>query len=77
MDIQLEKYKLLEWLIGLKDEVVISKIKDLKENTEGEWSKGVSDIEKLFVEAGLKDIDEGNTFSHDQILNEISKMYNL
>ncbi len=77
MDIQLEKYKLLEWLIGLKDEDVISKIKDLKNNNEDEWSKDVSETEKLFIKSGLKDIEAGNTFSHDQVMEEISKVYGL
>ena len=77
MDIQLEKYKLLEWLIGLKDEDVISKIKDLKNNNEDEWSKAVAETEKLFIKAGMKDIDEGNTFSYEKLMEEISNVYGL
>lgn len=77
MDIQLEKYELLEWLIGLKDEVVISKIKDLKKNNESDWSQDVSETEKLFILAGLKDIEEGNTFSHDEVMEDIRKRYGL
>ncbi len=30
MDIQIEKYKLIEWLMNLKDEAIISKIKNIK-----------------------------------------------
>lgn len=77
MDIQLEKYKLLEWLIGLKDERIISKIKELKIKNESDWSQDISETEKLFIKAGLKDIEEGNTFSHDQVMEEISKEYGL
>lgn len=75
MDIQLEKYKLLEWLIGIKDETVISKIKELKVKNESEWSPEISETEKLFIKAGLKDIEEGNIFSHDQVMEEINKTY--
>lgn len=38
MNIQLEKYKLLEWLIGLKDERIISKIIEVKSENENSWS---------------------------------------
>lgn len=77
MDIQLEKYKLLEWLIRLDDEKVISKIKDLKSENENTWSKDISETEQLFITAGLKDIEDSNTFSHNQVMEDISKAYGL
>ncbi len=77
MDIQLEKYKLIEWLMNLKDESVISKIKELKNVNDSEWSNDVSESEKTFIKAGLKDIKEGHVFSHNQVMEEISKTYNL
>ena len=75
MDIQLEKYKLLEWLIGLKDEAIISKIKELQSANETGWSQEISETEKLFIKAGLKDIDDGNTFSHNQVMEDIKRKY--
>jgi|UniRef100_UPI00404A7F56 hypothetical protein len=77
MDIQLEKYKLIEWLMSLKDESIISKIKELKKNNSDEWSSDVSDTEKGFIEAGLKDIESGNTFTHQQVMEELNKTYGL
>ena len=77
MDIQLEKYKLIEWLMSLKDESVISKIKELKQVNDSEWSNEVSESEKAFIQAGLKDIQEDHVFSHDQVMEEINKAYNL
>lgn len=77
MDIQLEKYKLLEWLISLKDENVISKIKELKSQNEGVLSQKISETEELFIKAGLKDIEEGNTFTHHQVMEDINKTYGL
>ena len=73
MDIQLEKYKLLEWLISVKDEKVISKIKELKSQNESK----ISETEELFIKAGLKDIEEGNTFTHHQVMEDINKTYGL
>lgn len=79
MDIQLEKYKLMEWLINLKDESVISKLKNIKDglSTSSDWADNVSETEKLLIEAGLKDIEEGKTFTHEQVMKEISGAYGL
>ena len=76
MDIQLEKYKLIEWLMNLKDESVISKVKDIKNTlTNSDWTSDISETEKLLIEAGLKDIEQGNTFTHSQVMEEINKYY--
>ncbi|WP_142785241.1 hypothetical protein [Changchengzhania lutea] len=79
MDIQLEKYKLVEWLMSLKDESIISKIKHMKNNlsTASDWSSDISETEKLLIEAGLKDIEEGNTFTHEQVMKEINEAYGI
>ena len=79
MDIQMEKYKLMEWLINLKDESIISKLREIKNNrsTSSDWTDDISDTEKLLIEAGLKDLEEGNTFTHDQVMKEISEAYGI
>lgn len=79
MDIQIEKYKLIEWLTGLKDESVISKLKTIKSSlsSSSDWADDISETEKLLVEAGLKDIEEGNTFTHEQVMNEINEAYGI
>ena len=79
MDIQLEKYKLVEWLMGLKDESVISKLKAIKSSlsTSSDWADDISYTEKLLINAGLKDVEEGNTFTHEQIMKEINEAYGI
>jgi predicted transcriptional regulator len=79
MDIQLEKYKLMEWLIHLKDESVISKLKTLKSNTttSSDWADAISDTEQLMIKAGLKDLEKGNTFTHEQVMKEINDIYDM
>ncbi|MEO5787363.1 hypothetical protein [Gelidibacter sp.] len=77
MDIQLEKYKLLEWLIGLKDERIISKIIEVKNENDDSWSDEISEDEKIFIKAGLKDLENGNTFYHEQVMEEVSRTYGL
>lgn len=77
MDAQLEKYKLVEWLIGLKDEAVISKLKKIKKDhfMHTDWVSEISETEKLLIEEGLKDLEVGKTYTHKQVLKEIKETY--
>lgn len=79
MDIQLEKYKLMEWLMGLQDESVISKLKSIKSSlsNSSDWAEDISETEKLLINAGFKDIEEGNTFTHEQVMKEINEAYGI
>tara|TARA_R110002049_G_scaffold253753_1_gene429162 strand:+ start:3390 stop:3629 length:240 start_codon:yes stop_codon:yes gene_type:complete len=79
MDIQLEKYKLMEWLMGLQDESVISKLKSIKSSlsNSSDWAEDISETEKLLINAGLKDVEEGNTFTHEQVMKEINEAYGI
>mgnify|MGYP001065097045 FL=1 len=79
MDIQLEKYKLMEWLMGLQDESVISKLKSIKSSlsNSSDWAEDISETEKLLINAGLKDVEEGNTFTHEQVMKEINETYGI
>ena len=79
MDIQIEKYKLMEWLMGLQDESVISKLKSIKSSlsTSSDWAEDISETEKLLINTGLKDIEEGNTFTHEQVMKEINEAYGI
>ncbi|MGH1385065.1 hypothetical protein [Kordia sp.] len=78
MDVQLEKYKLMEWLVNLKDETIILKLKELKNKlSDSSDYNTISEVEQLFIEAGLKDIENENTFTHQQVMEEISKTYGI
>ena len=79
MDIQLEKYKLVEWLIQQNSEEVIEKLKNFKESfsKDTDWNYDISETEKLFVEAGLKYIKEGNVFTNEEVILEINEKYGL
>jgi len=79
MNIELEKYKLVEWLIRQNNEEVIAKLKAFMKSVseDSEMNYEVSDTEKLFIEAGLKDISEGNIFSNEEVVREINDKYGL
>ena len=79
MDIQLEKYKLMEWLVGLKDESIIFILKDIKSNAldTNDWCKEISDTEKRLIKAGLNDIETGRTMTHDEVMKTIKDTYDI
>ncbi|WP_445748122.1 hypothetical protein [Polaribacter sp.] len=79
MDIQLEKYKLIEWLTSVNDESIIATLKTIKSNFSetNDWDSSISENEKLLIEKGLKDIEEGNLLTHEQVMIGIKEKYNL
>lgn len=78
MDIQLEKYKIIEWITSLKDKTMISRLKSLKEETKDEdWWDELSSAEKEGIQKGLQDIEDGNTISPKEVMNQLKKRVGL
>ncbi len=78
MDIQLEKYKIIEWITSLKDKTMISRLKSLKEETKDEdWWDELSSAEKEGIQKGLQDIEDGNTISHEEVMKKLKKRVGL
>ena len=72
MNIKTEKLKLIEWLVALQDLTILEKLKFLKDNPNiTDWWDTISEQEKESIDRGLKDIENGNTTSH----NEVRKKY--
>ena len=78
MDLAAEKYKLMEWLISIEDESIVKRHREIKNETSvsGESYK-ISNTERLFLEAGLKDLKEGNVFSHKEVMREVKEKYGI
>ncbi|MCD4794740.1 MAG: hypothetical protein K8R54_16000 [Bacteroidales bacterium] len=68
MNIQAEKLGLIEWIISLKDVSVIEKLKKIhiQDETTNDWHNEISIEEKLSIERGLKNIEEGKVNSHKE-----------
>jgi predicted transcriptional regulator len=78
MDLPAEKYELIKWIISLKDESIVKRVKKIKSETlNSEESYQLSDTERLFIEAGLKDIEKGNTYSHEDVMREVKQKYGI
>jgi hypothetical protein len=63
------KLELIEWLTKLEDDETIQYLKIVKDSksTEHDWWEDLSENEKKGIEKGLKDIEAGRVFSHDEV----------
>lgn len=78
MDILTEKYRLIEWLMALEDESIIEKLQEMrKESRVSGESYHISEPEAVFIKAGLKDLEEGRTYSHEEVMKEVREKYKL
>ena len=69
MNIEIEKLKLIEWLISLRDETTIEKLKYFHEHSEdaADWWDSISESERDSIERGIKDVENGKTIAHSAV----------
>lgn len=78
MDVQLEKYKIIEWITSLKDVSVIKRLKSLKDESQDEdWWDTLSVAEKEGIQKGLQDIEDGNIIAHEEVVKKLKKRVGL
>ena len=67
MDIQSKKLTLIQWLINLKDETIISKIEALTKLDLDFWNE-LSNEQKTEIERGLKELDAGEKYNYEDAM---------
>ena len=67
MNIQTEKLDLIEWISKLNDNLIIDKLRQIKEDysKSKDWWDAINQEEIESINRGLKDFEEGKTHSHD------------
>ena len=75
MDIQAEKLKLIEWLASLSDQSIIEKLKLFRENfsEKADWWESLSKSEIESIDEGLRDIEEGKTLPHSEVMKKYGR----
>ena len=63
--------------MSLEDESILMKIQEIREGSDTGELYDVSEPETLFIKAGLKDLEEGRTYSHEDVMREVREKYNL
>ncbi|TXD51561.1 MULTISPECIES: hypothetical protein [unclassified Polaribacter] len=73
MNIQIEKNQLIQQIMELQDSSVIKKMRDFlsKETKNNDWYNSLSSSEKESIAKGLKDLDNGNTISHEDVIASV------
>ena len=66
-NIQNIKIELIQWLTTLDDSSLIQKILDLRKNQTKDWWKEISEAEKISIEKGISDADNGKLNSHSKV----------
>ena len=80
MNIQAEKYKLIEWITSMEDISLIQLLKSIQQKTtqnsfgfsEEETAKILQMLEKSEV-----DIQNGRVFSNENVMNEFRERYGI
>ncbi len=66
LKIQNKKLELIQWLSSLEDLNTINKIVQLKTNENKDWWNSIANEERLAIENGLADADEGKLNPHSK-----------
>lgn len=75
MDLNTKKLDLINWLINLKDEAVIEQLNKIKQHGSLESYEDLPQAAKESIERGLKDIEEGRVFSHEEVMQRLKGKY--
>lgn len=75
MDVKEKKLDLIDWLVNLTDETIIEKVYDFKKTASQDWDEEFSKEEKLGIERGLEDFEEGRVSTHEQVTERIKSKF--
>lgn len=76
MDIQALKLDLVEKIIQIDQPSILLKInKMLLNKTDDDWWEKLPPEIQESIKEGLKDVKNGNVFSHEQVIKEVKQKY--
>jgi len=71
-----EKLDIIQWIAGLKDKATLRLIKELKEKSDSnqkDWWNSISSEERMSIERGLEDSENGRVTPHSEIRKRYEK----
>lgn len=77
MDLQTEKLELIKQLLEVNDPDVLSEIKAVLNRNSTDFYHYLPDAVKRSIEAGLRDIENGNFHSHRHVPHELETNYGV
>ena len=74
MDLKSEKLDIIQWLTQLTDETIIAKIKAIR-GEKADWWDEMPDSVRQDISMSLKESEDGNSRSHDDVMQELRSDY--
>jgi len=71
MDIQSKKLSLIEWLINLNDERLLSKVESISK--EDDFWFSLTAEEKNEIKQGISELDDAKTFDYEDVISSHRK----
>ncbi len=73
MDIQSEKLNFIQWFSGVTDLSTIKEFIAMKKERELDWWDKISAEEKVEIDEGLAQADNGDVVHHNQVMDKHKK----
>ena len=77
MDLQAEKIELAKLLLETNDRNVLDEIKAVFEKQGHDFYDDLPQHVKDSIEAGIKDVEEGNVYEHEEVMQNNKTRYGL
>jgi len=77
MDIQAEKIELVKLLLDTDNQSVLDEIKAIFQKQGHDFFDDLPQHVKDSIEAGIKDIEAGNVYEHEEVMHDIKTRYGL
>lgn len=72
-NLQEKKLELIQWLSTLEDPAMIREIMKLRENDSTDWWDAISEEERISIEKGIEDADDGRLTPHTEVMKKYEK----
>lgn len=70
MDIQAEKYSLIEYITQVKDINLIKKFKDFVKANERDFWNDLTEEQRLEIKQGMNELDNGQKFDYEEVMSK-------
>lgn len=70
MDIQAEKYSLIEYITRINDVSLIKKLKQFVKANDKDFWNDLTDLQKREIQRGIKELDDGKKVDYESVISK-------
>ncbi len=70
MDIQAEKYSLIEYITQIKDVSLIEKLREFVKANEEDFWNDLTESQKQEIRKGTQELDNGQKFDYEEVMSK-------